>query len=333
MRVIPLPMLLVGALAALPAGGCNHRRVETVREQPVITAAVDPARCTTQQLTSIAWPAEPSGPARLTVHVAQLAARQAATVGWMSEDGQRASILNPVYGAPVPTYQGDVPAERLKLYVDGLADSEGVAAHAEIDMRERKSAELNLVIDEARELLNRQVVLRDRVGQPIAGARGLPVLDGTLVALHNAVANFQQWISAVQGELRVRSIAGEPVRMSITVPLSARPVEATLLPGAQELRLDDITSVRCSFRCPANGKFSGYAGYVALAELADGSCSRFALEASDVVYSDDITLAWPQGTRRLTVSAPHYASTTITSPEQKCELHPLPERNCALWDY
>lgn len=342
MRVISLGQALLGALAVFAASACMDRRGTPARQQDgseppeaaVLRPSVEPpqpARCTTQTVTSIGWPASPPGSVNLTVHVTMLGPRHAATVGWASLDGQRMSILNPVYGAPVPTYQGTVPAEPLQLYVDGLSDSEAHAAHAHVDLRKRKSAELSIALDEPRQLTTRQIVVRDRTGAPLAGVRGLPILDGSPTALHNAVANYQQWISDSQGAFTVRSVEGEPVRISLSVPLLAQPIVVTLMPGKREVRLEEVTVVRCTFRCLATGQFTPYPGYVALAELPDGTCNRFEIEESDGLSSEPIMLAWIEGTRKLSVSSSPYLTTTITSPDQLCELHPRPERQCAFW--
>ena len=334
-------------LALLADSGCSRRSGSRTSHQahPVDSAvlpvavvedvAVDaqaaPPSCSAHVVVSNAWPADPSYERELTVHVTWRGPRGGSTVGWASSDGRRMGILNVVYGTELPTYRGTVPAEPLQLYVDGLLDNEPYEAHAQVDMRKRKSAELTIALDEPRELVSRPVVVRDRAGTPIAGARGLPVLDGSFSAVRVAVLNFQQWISDDQGMLRVRSVAGEPVQLSITVPLLARPVQGTLMPGERELRLNGVTLVRCSFRCPATGKSTAYPGFVAVAELADGTCNRFEMVESDGLSSADITLAWPEGARALTISSSPYRSTSLTSPDQRCELHPLPERHCERW--
>lgn len=262
------------------------------------------------------------------ISVRPLGLSQRASVGFFSENGLEIGYLNPAYKLPGLVSQGEVPEGRVHIFARGLKEESHLQGELEVELSQTKDCEFSVQML-PRKVIERSVRVVSRNNERLGQVSAEVVLDGSHERARNALLNYQQLVSQEDGQMAFSFQSKESMSVVFKLPfLGAQ--EPVAISSEQTKVTLPIDVVRCAFRC-ANGKRAGYAGFVAILKLKDGTEQRFERPYSDALRSADVLFAWSKDARELSVHSTGFHSVKLRSPKQACILRPLGRREaCEL---
>lgn len=321
-----LRLSAAATLAALWAPGCARPvgNNESAKPLVVTTSARAPliSDAGVDESAPEAPPEDASAP-RLRVRIGGLTQRP--LVAWSRDDGWEIGMLNPVYEASGIVSEGKVAAAPLTLWVFAIDGETGSEGKLSLDFSDGASREALLEISpHTRRYVRHVVTVRDQAGHALPFVGLHVVLDGSEETARDAILNEQQLVTDEAGKVAVLTAGKHRVVLNASLPFQE--LEQPLEPSRDQLVLRDLSTVSCRFVCP-NGRPAGFAGFVAVLRMKDGSERRFEHPYSDVLRPGPAILTWPEGSATLEVHSEGFHQALVRSPKQRCVLTTLGRRD------
>ncbi len=259
------------------------------------------------------------------VRVTALGLRNPPSIGFFTHNGQSIGSLQPVHALNGMLYEGYLPRTKVHIFVQGQAEDAALRGERVFDLADENLDAEDLSVEVKRQPNHvRRLKLVDAGGRALPRVSGEVVLDGSHDSARNAVLNYQRLVSDDAGRIELLLSQARKQRVAFELPFSEHPILVEIGATQNQVKLP-VHVVHCAFRCE-NGRIAGYAGFVAVLKLKDGTEQRVERPYSDALRGNDALFVWPKGAREISVHSTGFHSATLGSPKQKCLLRPLGQR-------